>query len=395
MSPNLSPTTLPERWTLHKLRPPSRKPLYVLANFASSTGSFGCVYRLSDGEPVISPGDGTVVSIRSIFATWAYTPGNPVANQPRLEITIDHGNNILTVVHGLDQSAVNSSQPVKRGDLLGSLAGGELFFQVKWLGTPYDPCTISRHFRVQDPRYSAGRTGYLRQGPDLLPVTVASDLAMVVAGGLHYFVNIFNQQPPFLINIDFNGSGTYSGPAAVGSDGDYWNVYTPIDFLVLPTSCFCGVYYSTETCFNYSSSPSTALLNAQHTQVLAWMESVASLLQIDNGVTATWNAMLGTWIGGYAGDHVPIQSAFRLHELPPGTYNLYLYANETDLGNGSDYYVQVDNGPLQHLTTHPTGAVTFIAGDNYALFSNLQIVSGSIITVEAVGFLAGLQITRI
>ena len=58
----------------------------------------------------------------------------------------------------------------------------------------------------------------------------------------------------------------------------------------------------------------------------------------NSGVTATWNGMLLTWIGGFDLGGVPYTSVFRLHGLPPGTYELYLYSDQTFSGSGSEFY---------------------------------------------------------
>ena len=580
MIPDLSPLKLPARWTLQKLRPPSRKRLYLLEGFSvESNRNLGCTYRFMAGEPVVAPGDGKVISIRLVFPTWRYTVNSLLGVQPTVEITIDHGNEVWTTVHGLLSSQVQVAQRVKRGDIIGYLLTDELFFQVKWLGTPYDPATISRHFQLQDGTHAVGRTGYVREAADRIPSVFASIYRQIIVGGIHYFVNILGQKPPVLANIDFNGNdgtvieghgalgytnfinwnvvdngsvdligrgfydfvpgnglyidtagsgnaggsmswygrmeskteftfvsghqyklswksagnggalndridrahdilnyrvGTlvddtiditdpyqpfldysvtfdgddstgkvsfrkialetdpgqaygslldaivledltdqtvllsdnfdlenslttarYWGPAVVGDTGDYWNVYAPVAYKELTRPCYCsyGVEGTTEMCYTYSTVPYIYLKNAQQEDTPIWLERIAPLVS-NNGVTASWNGMLQSWIGGYSMGGVPYDSVFRLHGLPPGTYDLYLYSNQTFSGDGSDYYVQVDAGPVLHAAVAPTATTNWAQNDNYVLFGNLDIVPGSTIRIEVLGYIAGLQVRR-
>lgn len=576
MIPDISPLKLPARWTLQKLRPPSKKKLFLLESFSvEGQINLGCVYRLEAGEPCLAPGDGQVSQIRLVFPTWKYSPGSLLGVQPSYEITINHGNEVWTVVHGLVGCAVQTNQPVRRGDVIGWLVTDELFFQVKWLGTPYDPASISRHFHLQDGNFAVGRTGFIREAADRIPRIFTSTIRQVIVNGIHYFVNILGYKPPVLANIDFNGTdgtstagrgqlgysnftywdvvdngsvdligsgfydflpgnglyvdmsgsgnaggtmswygrlqskatftftagqqfqlrwraagnqrlaraaevlnyraGTlvnanititdymqpftdysvtfvgdgssgkisfrkialetdpgqafgslldsielenlttstvllgdnfdtensvtlsrYWGPAVVGAVGDYWNIYTPVAFTQDYRVCYCSYSYggTPEVCFTYSSVPYVYLKDSTQADTPIWLERIAPLVN-NSGYTPTWNGMLATWIGGYDLGGVPYQSTFRLHGLPPGTYELYLYSDQTFSGSGSDYYVQVDSGPVQTASTTPTGATSWVLNDNYVLFSGLDIVPGSIIRIEVLGYLAGLQVRRV
>src|SRR6516225_1532339 len=90
------------RWTLQKLRPPSKRKLFLAQPFSAATPPcLGHVYRLDMGEPAIAAGGGTVRSIRSLFPGWPFTPGSPIGTQRTYEVVLDHGNGITTSVHGL------------------------------------------------------------------------------------------------------------------------------------------------------------------------------------------------------------------------------------------------------------------------------------------------------
>jgi hypothetical protein len=576
MIPDLSPLKLPARWTLQKLRPPSRKKLFLLEDFSvEGEVNLGCVYRFETGEPCVAPGAGKVISIKLIFPTWKYTSGSQLGFQPTYEITIDHGNDVWTTVHGLLTCAVQTAQPVERGDIIGYLLTDELFFQIKWYGKAYDPASVSRHFQLQDGTHAVGRTGYIKEAADRLPRSFTTIIRQVIVGGIHYFVNILGYQKPVLVNIDFNGSdGTvtegrgalgysnftnwdvvdngsvdligrgfydflpgnglyidmsgsgnaggsmswygrleskttftftlgqtfrlswraagnqrlaraheilnykagalvdstiditdymqpfqdyyvdfvgdgstgkisfrkialetdpgqaygslldsislenlttattlltddfdlengittarYWGPAVVGTTGDYWNNYVPVAFTKDYRNCFCGYDYSfaPEVCFTYSATPYIYLKDAVQTDTPIWLERIAPLVN-NSGVTPTWNGMLQTWIGGYDMGGVPYDSIFRLHGLPPGTYQLYLYSDQKFGTAGSDYYVQVDGGTILHATTAPTGVTSWTQNDNFVLFTGLDVVPGSVIRIEIVGYVAGLQVVRV
>jgi len=576
MTPDLSPLKFPARWTLQKLRPPSRKKLFLLEDFSvEGETNLGCCYRFEPGEQVLAAGDGKVISIRLIFSIWKFTPNTLLGTQPTYEVTIDHGNEIWTTVHGLASCTVQTATPVVRGDVIGNLLTDELFFQIKWMGTPHDPASVSRHFQVQDGTHAIGRTGFIREAADRLPRTFLSVIRQIIVNGVHYFVNIFGYHPPVLADIDFNGSdgtvlegrgalgysffinfnvvdngsvdligrgfydfrpgnglyvdmagsgnaggsmswygrmeskttftfttghifrlswraagnqrlaraheilnykagalvdanlditdwmqdfqdyyvdftgdgstGTisfrkialetdpgqaygsllddvvledltgstvllndnfdtengitvtrYWGPAVVGDTGDYWNIYTPLLYTKDYRDCYCSYGYggTPEVCFTYSSVSYIYLKDAKQVDTRIWLERVAPLVN-NSGVTAAWNGMLMTWISGFDMGGVPYTSVFRLHGLPPGTYELYLYSDQTFSGSGSDYYVQVDGGTILSATTTPTGATSWIQDDNYVLFSSLDIVPGSTIRIEVLGYLAGLQIRRV
>jgi hypothetical protein len=391
---SLSFVGLKARWTLQKLRPPSRKKLFLLESFSfESTLNLGHAYRLEVDEPVVAAGDGTVSSIRLLFPAWKFTPGDPVGSNTTYEIIIDHGNDISTVVHGILTHQVKVGQPVTRGDLIGVPLSREVFFQIRWQGQSYDPSTASRHFRVQDGQRAIGRTGYVREAPDMLAHNFFNAVRLVLYNGIHYFVNILGSKPDFLVNIDFNGTGTYTGQAFIGTPGDYWNAYVPVVFTEDSRDCYCvAPSYAYGSCFTYSTPAVVNLKNNHASDIGTWLEKIAPITG-SSGTTPTWDTMLSTWIGGFSGG-IPVQTTFKLHSLPPGTYELYLYSDQTDAGFGSDYYAQIDSGPIFHKATSPSGAVTWLQDDNYVVFTNLVIVPGSILQVEVLGFLAGLQIRR-
>jgi hypothetical protein len=200
------------KWTLHKLRPPSRRKLKLMAGYSvEGTVNRGNVYRLEQDEPAVAPGDGRISGIRLIFPDWKYAAGSQLSKQPSYEVTIDHGNDITTVMHGLESYVVKTGQGVKRGEAIGKLLTGELFFQVKAVGNLLDPVKVSRHFVMQDSAYATGRAGYVREASDLLPYTLSSAVRSFIVKGVRYFVNSVTPKPPLLFNVNFNGSDGTTG----------------------------------------------------------------------------------------------------------------------------------------------------------------------------------------
>jgi hypothetical protein len=118
-------------------------------------------------------------------------------------------------------------------------------------------------------------------------------------------------------------------------------------------------------------------------------------LTADASSGGLFNDMLGTWVGGTG-----ITNEFWIVNVPPGTYDIYLYSHTaSELGvsiNGSDYAWKNNT---------PTGGSAFVENDNYVRFRRAVGAvdrsftpvrpSGGLISFKVVGTLSGLQIIRI
>lgn len=142
----------------------------------------------------------------------------------------------------------------------------------------------------------------------------------------------------------------------------------------------------------YSADPVLPLRDSTGAKSVIKLERV-NPLTADAGSGASFDPMLGTWVGGLDGMLVPITNGFRLLDIPQGTYNLYLYAGES-VGDTTDFYLSVNGDPYSLKSATPTGAVSFVENDNYVLFDNLVLVKGSTLDIRVLGFLAGLQLRR-
>ncbi len=142
----------------------------------------------------------------------------------------------------------------------------------------------------------------------------------------------------------------------------------------------------------YSADPVLPLRDSNGVRSVIKLERVDPLTA-DAGTGTSFDPMLATWIGGLDGLSVPILNGFRLLDIPTGTYDLYLYAGESP-GDTTDFYLSVNSQPYSLKSATPTGALTFVANDNYVLFNNLVLSSGSVLDIRVLGFLAGLQLRR-
>ena len=92
----------------------------------------GADYALTEGTPVVSVADGTVVLAEDLFYT-----GNAVI--------VDHGDGLFTMYFHLSEIAVESGQEISRGERVGAVGttgrstGPHLFFGARWHGARIDP----------------------------------------------------------------------------------------------------------------------------------------------------------------------------------------------------------------------------------------------------------------
>lgn len=142
----------------------------------------------------------------------------------------------------------------------------------------------------------------------------------------------------------------------------------------------------------YSVDPVLPLRDSTGARSVIRLERVDPLTA-DAGVGSSFDPMLATWVGGLDGLSVPILNGFRLLNIPAGTYDLYLYSGEA-VGDTTDFYLSINGDPYSLQSATPTGAASFVEGDNYVLFGDLVLSSGSTLDLRVLGYLAGLQLKR-
>lgn len=143
----------------------------------------------------------------------------------------------------------------------------------------------------------------------------------------------------------------------------------------------------------YSADPVVQLRDSNGDRSVIRLERVEALTD-DAGSSAEFDPMVSTWVGGFDGSMVPITNTFRLTGIPPGSYNLYLYASPA--GATTDFYLSVNSAsPTLKTALCNTGLTSFVLDDNYVAYENLVLSEGDVLTISASGALAGLQILRI
>ena len=90
----------------------------------------------------------------------------------------------------------------------------------------------------------------------------------------------------------------------------------------------------------YSADPVIPLRDSNGNRSVIKLERVEPLTA-DAGAGAEFDPMLSTWVGGFDGFMVPVSNTFRLTSIPPGAYNLYLYASPA--GAPTDFYAAVNS----------------------------------------------------
>lgn len=365
---------------LARLRCPSARRAYLRFPFAREgyTNS-GYTLQFQAGEPAVAAGDGTVVSVQRKPPTYPHATGEFDTFFP-YEVVIDHGFGIQTVLSGMRSTELQSGRTIGRGDLVGPLATDECFLGVRINNNWVNPSDISRHFVPMLDQQVPGQGHKLRFGPDTILRNLANGIVALFYTGLHYFTGTTR----YLVNVDFNGSGSKTGLAADGfTASDYWNVYPGGAFSITNSSGYYYYYYYYCTGLVFSSNPQTFLLDQDGVKTAVWLERVASATG-DSGSGSRFDDMLGTWIGDTG-----VENFFALKGVPAGTYDLYLYAQA---GNSTFYVALNESTPtVKSLTYLPLTA--FVEDQNYVRYT-LVVPSGSFISVKAYGFLAGLQLVK-
>ncbi len=373
------PTSSSTRAVLKRLRIPCARSCTLVYGFSrESRTNAGYTLELPSGEPAVAPESGTVEKIEARVADWAYTTN--LSGQLVYEVYINHGSDVRTKVSGLDSVAVLPGVTVQRGDVLGIPKTSQVHLRIFLLGQPLDPAVLGAHFALYDGRYVPGQDRTIRFAPDRVPRDPSSGYLVRLYQGLRYFRDLL--PGTYLLNVDFNGSGSKAGQAATGVDGlDYWTVYEPSDFTAVGTYA-CG--YGTL----FSSSPLLWLYDYRASRSAARIEKLIEPPSPFYGSAPSWDPMLGTWIGGYSG-MIPTETFFNVRGLPVGTFDVYLYAFQGQ----ATFMVSVNSGAISTQVITPTATPSFVEGDNYARFT-VSIPFGGILNVKAFGYISGLQIRR-
>jgi len=175
---------------------------------------------------------------------------------------------------------------------------------------------------IQNSNVVTGQGGKIRFAPDRITRDLSAGVSAVLNNGIRYFKQLVSPTP-FLVSIAFNGDGSKVGLGATGyAADDYWNVYTPADFLATAESC---CYTSGFTFYSFSDLPVLALNDYSNTLCPAILERVAPLYSAASS-GSSWDNMLKAWVGGYSGP-IPYENTFRFRNLVAGAYDLYLYAD--------------------------------------------------------------------
>lgn len=390
MTPLVNIPNSTSRGIIASLRPPCAQNSTLKRGYSSSPQHLGQVLVLpSTSEPVIACANGTVTSITTKSNTaWGHSPGDLDVHKT-LEVKFDNGGYISTVIHGLATASVVVGQYVTRGDTIGTAKTTEIFFQLFYRNSPLDPASYTAFFRGFDGGKVTGKARMLRAGPDFVTRAV-SDTVSYILGGIRYFVDKYCSKPPILVSVDFNGDGSKTGLGVVGFGGtDFWNVYTPVSYTATESyTCYTNPYS-----IIYSADPVVQLRDSNEDRSVVRLERVETLTD-DAGSSAEFDPMVSTWVGGFDGFLVPISNTFRLTSIPPGAYNLYLYASPA--GAPTDFYVAVNSAsPTLKTAACNTGLTSFVLDDNYVVYENMVLSEGDVLSISASGALAGLQLLRI
>jgi hypothetical protein len=172
---------------------------------------------------------------------------------------------------------------------------------------------------------------------------------------------------PQPFNVDFGvwkpEPSPQVGPAAAGSAGDYWNVVgEPFNH----AHTEFGLKFA-----NHQASPiRVEMLN------LGGGWSAGKRLGIDSPMLNTYN---------YPANNRGGNASVILYDVPPGTYNLYLYGHGTDAPYYGDYTVKVaDHSYGRKTTSKENDAMQnsrWVEGSQYVKFSGLKVDKGERIEI--------------
>lgn len=380
---------------LAKLRPPLARSALLLFPFTpEGRVNSGITVEMLLGEPGVAPGSGVVKDVFQALPSWP-TTSTDLPKTVVSHVQIDHGGQVVTTVGGFSDVVVKKGQNVYRGDLLGTLFTNQMFVAVSVGLKAVNPLMTNKHWVPQNGGVVVGQGGKLRHAPDRLFRELSHGVMALLHGGLQYFSDLL-YPPKLLINIAFNGDGSKVGLGAVGiGPDDYWNVYTPEDFLAVASAACYYYYYSyygIETFYTFNGIPAQYLRDYSNRLSPVFLDRVAPLFSAASS-TASWDNMLKRWVGGYLGP-VPYENTFRLRNMPAGTYNLYLFANQGAYPTASTFYVSVSYGAPTAQSNSPIVTPVFVEGSNYVKFT-LTVPAKGFITFKAVGYLSGLQLERV
>lgn len=144
-----------------------------------------------------------------------------------------------------------------------------------------------------------------------------------------------------------------------------------------------------------SGVPVIFLRAADGRQTTVRIERPFSVADTGGSDPSAFDAMLTTYLGGYRPSHIPRDTSFNLRGIPPGAYNLLLYGGQTDVSNGTDFYVRVNAGSTVVKSVTPSVETAFVENANYAVFSLAVISVDDVVHITAVGFLNGMQLVQV
>ena len=360
-----------------RLRPPYTLPAKVVYGFsATEPVNYGLTLEVPTGAPLIAAGDGLVDLISLIGGKWRSAAGTIIRSTA---VRIDHGKGVKTWVHGLATIGCGYG-PITRGTQIGTAQGPCIFFGVEHNGKLQNPAIINPNFGIQDGFLNQGKQRLVRQAPDTI-TKVFSDIHSLIGSGVRYFFPPFPQQ--VLFNLDFNGNGTKSGAAVMGSASDVWQVVNPLDFAPLPMpgyyNCYGGTFFPAEQGFfinDYSGARSVVYFERH-------------VLTASSGTNSFFDPMLSTWVGGSP----PILNSFSIRNLPGGVYSVYVYTNGGTTSEASTIFAAADFSVPISQTATPVALPQWIEGGNYVKFS-LTVSNRGSVTIAVYGYLAGLQALR-
>ena len=172
-------------------------------------------------------------------------------------------------------------------------------------------------------------------------------------------------QAGVVVNVDINanGSNTYSGPGAYDNGNTYWNGFYPA---------------------GGASDPLTDADGVTHTPVtLTILGNLGGVSTYDTSLTNP-APFAGDLLNDYAYNASANPEGFRIDHLTPnGTYDIYLYAQQGAYpGYGADFTINgVTKTATGGVAGDPTSDVdsSFVEGDNYVHFAQVTANdSGSI-----------------
>jgi hypothetical protein len=369
-----------QKTVLRQLRPPYAGIARVIYGFQrNAPQNFGYTLAIPVGAEIVAPGDGTVDLVRVLPVRWRYTQA-PLKGGSTV-IRIDHGYGVKTWLHGFGTTRPSLGR-VTRGTVLGTCAHGEMFLAIEIYGSMANPGRVNTFFAPRNGFLFSGQATALRPAPNVATQFV-STLAQLIQSGIRYF-----SPQTFLVNVDFNGDGTKVGAAAagVGTD-DVWNVAAPLASAFQQTAYN---YYCGPLSYNYNVNPTVDLRDYRGKASSVKLRRVAE--DSFYGSSSEFDPMLSTYIGGYSG-MTPRETTFDIRGLPPGPVTVYAYANQESGGNATTFSLSVNGGSPQVLVNLTTATDGWVENYNYVKFQTTLGVN-SYLTLQALGFISGLQITR-